>query len=273
MAKRNLLKAILSPCIEFSLRHGLSIQEFIEVAKALYVQTAQKELERGGKSVTASAISIITGIRRGDVGTLSKSKPEESEPTLSVASRVLGHWRQNRRFRTKDRKPRVLTYKGSDSEFADLVKSVSKHVHPTSVLSELERMDAIEKTARGIRLKRETFNYSYNVEEGFSLLSKDIGSMLTAVEENMFNRQKSSNLHLRTEFDNITYEEILEIRRWLVTEGKAFHRRAREFLSKYDRDINPELGEGGEKAEVVLGAYSLTTPPNIPYSLDSDDEE
>ncbi len=51
-------------------------------------------------------------------------------------------------------------------------------------------------------------------------------------------------------------EALEEIRRWSAREGSAFHERARNFLSKYDRDLNPKLGGTGTY-RVAIGSFSV----------------
>ncbi len=71
-----------------------------------------------------------------------------------------------------------------------------------------------------------------------------------------------SNLHLRTDFDNIYTSEIIPIRRWLIAEGKAFHKRAREFLSRFDKDLNEDVDETRKAGgKIVLTSFSFSSSP------------
>ena len=44
--------------------------------------------------------------------------------------------------------------------------------------------------------------------------------------------------------------------RWLLKEGSSFHRRARVFLAKLDRDFSPEERKSKGRLRVVVGSFS-----------------
>src|SRR5262249_3153550 len=92
-------------------------------------------------------------------------------------------------------------------------------------------------------------------ERAFELLSKDGESLISAAEENIFRRHSIPNLYIRTEYDNIYASDIPKIRKWLLKEGALFHKRAREFMNRFDRDINPRL----EKIVKASASISLTS--------------
>ena len=244
--------------VKFWVRHGCTYQLFSEMAKALFVEAAEQELKRTGRNITVSSISVITGIRREEVKRVKTLEPSNVSTGVNTVARVIGQWREDSRFSTKAGKPRLLTCHTEDSEFSQLVKTVNKHIHPATVLAELKRLNAVSETKRGIRLIRQLFSYEIDVERGFEMLSRDIDSLIHAGEENLLNRQKVSNLHLRTEYDNVVATALPEIRTWLLQEGKDLHRRAREYVSQYDKDVNPELPDEAESAYVILGTFSLT---------------
>ena len=130
------------------------------------------------------------------------------------------------------------------------------------MLFELERLGLVEKTARGARLIRNITSVAKDPLRTYELLSEDTDTLFGAVEENLHQDDHVSNLHLRTDFDNIYLSDIIPIRRWLIAEGKAFHKRVREYLSKFDKDLHEDKDEdrpaGGK---VVLTSYSLSTLP------------
>lgn len=156
----------------------------------------------------------------------------------------------------------MLSFKGENNEFQQLVHSVSRHLTPGTVLFELERMQLVERTPRGLRMKESIDFVGDNPEKGFELLSNDINSLISAVEENVFDRQKVSNVHYRAFFDNIYDKDLPLVRRWLARESKRFAKRVQDFLAKHDRDLNlhddEELIAG---KEVSFGFYSLTSHP------------
>jgi len=250
------LRKLLRPIIHFSVRYAQSFHVFTRVAKELFVEAAAEELSRQGEKVNVSRISVLTDIYRVEV----KRIFEEGKPPIkegkSIIPSVISRWESDPDFTTQGGKPRTLAYKGSESEFAKLCSRVSSAINPGTLLFELERIRAIDKTARGIRLTKGENRVTIDVEKGFSILEQDLDALVMAVEENLFAPKKLTNLHIHTEYDNIRQDKLEEIRQWMLTAGKEFHRKAREFLTKYDLDIFPAEGaEGGGR--VALGAFSF----------------
>ncbi|MCB0344212.1 MAG: hypothetical protein KDD66_03810 [Bdellovibrionales bacterium] len=254
------IQFLLRPIVRFCLRRAHSIQDFMEAAKIVFVDIAAEELKRAEERVNVSRLSVLTGLYRKDVTRIYKEQQTGHSEPQSLSGRVIGQWRHDKRFLNKSGQPRVLGTKGEKSEFRQLVQTVSKNINPGTVLFELERMGSIERTPNGVKLVRQMPGFGSNPSKGFELLSRDIQTLVDAVQENLLAKVRPSNLHIRTEYDNIAKEHLPTIRNWLIDEGKVFHRKTREYLSKFDKDINPELGDstvGGGR--VVVNAFSFTT--------------
>lgn len=255
------LLALLRPLVRFWLKNSRSYQDFIKLAKLAFIEVAEEEIRKTGKKVNISRLSVFTGLDRGDVTRIYRERPEPTEEPLGILARILGQWRQNRRFASASGDPRLLDYTGDDSEFKHLVESVTKTINPGTVLSELDRLRFVEKTPKGVRLLREVFTMQSDRGSGVEVLSRDIETLFGTVEENLFGQPEISNLHIRTEYDNVVSSRLPEIRRWLVKEGKKFHKKTRNFISKFDKDI-ASLGDktpGGGR--VTVTAFSLTSAP------------
>jgi len=243
--------------IRYALRKALGIRSIIEIAKLSTVEAAAEEIERRGEKVNVSRISVMSGLNRREVTRILEGEEDKLDEDPYLPSRVIVAWEQTKRFCTKAGKPRVLSFGGEQSEFTELVRSVSKDVRPAAVLFELERMGVIEHSKQGIRLgSTERFHHK-DPETGLDLLRQDTESLVEAVEENLFTKQQVRNLHLRTEFDNIEPAKLPEIKRWLREHGKHFHREVRDYLSKFDLDISPKK-EVERGAKVVITAFSHT---------------
>lgn len=252
--RKGALRAMLRPIVRLCLRSSLGIQTLVETAKEVFVELAAEEIRRSGERLTASRISVITGLHRRDVQRLLEgSAPKESQGAL--VARVIGQWEQDPRFRTKGGAPKVLSTGSADSDFHRLVATVSKDVNPGTVLRELERTGVIEHTDRGAKLIGRAYNVGERVEEGMAILTSDVDDLVVAVEENLLGEVDVPNLHGRTEYDNISVDALPEIREWVFKEGSLFHRKVRDYLSRFDRDINPEVGGKGG-ARVVFSTFS-----------------
>lgn len=253
---QRLLLWITRPLVKYCLRHSHGIRDVIAALKINFVEIAEQEINRSGVRSNASRISVLTGVHRTDVAQILKQRELPQTEKGSIIIRVMGQWRHDKRFSLRQGKPRILTHEGPDSEFHALVTAVTKNIHPAAVLRELERSGFVRKTRRGVKLLLQLTSLRRNPEEGYKLLSKDLDTLTLAAEENLLSNPPISNLHIRTEYDNVVLKEVPNIKIWLRDEGKAFHKRAREFISQYDKDINHNLESEEGGGYVALGAFS-----------------
>lgn len=261
-AKRSLLEMILTPVVRYFVRKNYTIQTFYDIAKAVFVAVAIEELEREEGKVNVSRLSAMTGVTRNEVTRIYKRQELPSVRTgMSIPARVMGQWELDARFCTKARKPRVLSCSGEDNEFYALVESVSKTLNPSTVMKELERIGAVEKTSRGVRLVKDIDRSEDEDPWRIELAAQDMDVLLQAVEENMQHPEVTRNLHIHTEADNILASALPKIREWVLAEGKRHHKRIRDYISKFDADVRPELVGDERGKKVVFSTFSYTSLP------------
>ncbi len=199
----------------------------------------------------------MTGVHRKDVDRLEQGLPQDRHEKDLVA-RVLGSWLSDPRFRTVSGHPRILPIDGEEISFYSLVSSISQDLHPKVVLLELERVAAVERTNRGLKLLARAYVPKGDLFESYAVLAKDLDDLSQAVELNTIGLLAVPELHLRTEYDKVRAEAINEIKAALIKEGHLLHAKVREILSRHDQDVNPKLDYKGETVRVVLGTFSLT---------------
>lgn len=250
-----LLGGLLRSIARLCLRRGVKIQDFLEAVKCAFVDAAGQELERSGSSVSVSRVAIMTGLQRRDVTRRLRKEhpPEDKQPFLM---KLIGQWSYDKRFCSSPGVPRPLTLEGTTSEFVELVNSVSKDVSPYTALFELERIEAIKRDGAIIELTVQTFEPHEDAAEALGLLASDMDDLVEAVEENLNGELQPPNLHIRTEYDNVCQDAIPEIRMWFLERGAKMHAEARNFLSQFDKDLNPKLFDKKGGARVVIGGFS-----------------
>lgn len=242
------------------MRKGYAIQHFSRVAKIVFVQAAREELERNGSKINASRVSALSGVTRDEVNRIDKENEPLPSGPITLLGRVLARWEQDEDFQTSRGQPKQLTVGGDESEFYQLVSRVSKHLNPGTVLFELERSGVVERRGRRVKRARQLVS-SERPEDAYRLLAKEVQTLITCVEQNVTQEPEQTNLHVRTEYDNIFVNDLPQIRRWLIDEGKAFHRRLRNFLAKHDRDVSPKKNQDAAGGRVVVSVFSTVEAP------------
>lgn len=249
------LRLLLRPLLRYCLRHAIKLQEVVETVKALLVSIAEEQLTAESEEVNASRISLMTGVHRKDVSRLlGASEPSARKPDL--ITRVLGKWQGDERFLTKSGRTRALTWKGPDSDFAQLVAAVSRELNHTTVLNELERSGAVVRQRSRVALRSGVFVSKDDLEQGLRYLAEDLDDLIIAVEENVFQQAEPRNLHIKTEYDRIPTEHAAALREWLLEEGTRFHARVRKHFSKFDEDMREEAPPAGTYVRAAFGTFS-----------------
>ena len=245
------IRIMLRPIVRFCLHRTMKVQDILECLKFALIDVAVEEISRLNEKVNVSKLSVATGLRRREVMRIYREGDHKSW-AVGLSTKVIGAWQNDRRFLTKQGKPRVLSLSGQDSEFSRLVRSVSQDVPTASVLFDLERMGAARRTDRGVELCSDGLPGERDLAEACRMLGEDVAALMRTVEENVERHRKVPNLHLRTVFDNIARSDLSALRELILKEGSEFHARLAKLIGKHDLDIRPRKDEvGGGKLTVT----------------------
>lgn len=272
-----LVRLLLRPAIRLALRSGILLQDLIQLAKEVYVEVAEDELLKITPKVNVSRLSVMTGVHRQDVTRIFKARESLSDiATPTLLGRVIATWGQSPRYCGKNGRPRVLSFHGAGSEFWRLVQEISTTINPGTLVFELVRNGAAQKTSRGLQLVRQTVAAGMYPEKTYELLAKDIDTLTRVAEENISHQEVTNHAHYRTEYDNIILREIPAARAWIIEKCRVFHREVREYLSKYDADytlsnVVPE--EAGGRLVVCSFSYASPALFEEPHTLVASDDQ
>lgn len=249
---RSCFQLLIRPLMRFALRHNFKIQDVVELCKGELVQAAKNDLKQRGESITASRLSIMTGLQRRDLARFEDK--DEFQKAPSLIQKILGHWMTAKRYRQASGHPRALTR----DEFYSLVSSVSKDLNPRTVLGELLRIESAKLEGDMVHAIRASVVPRGDVKGGFQIAANDITDLLGAVNTNLLgDPSKMPNHHLRTEFDRIRTDALPEIQAWLLAQGKEFHVKVRQYLSQFDQDINPQENWIGKGSRVAISSFAV----------------
>lgn len=248
------LQLLLRPLARFCLRRAWHVQDFLETAKVAFIAEAERELLKCGDTPNVSKIAAMTGIHRRDVMRLFKDEKLIEHPR-GLISRIIGQWIGNEEFCTGPGVPVELSLSGTERSFTRLVESISRDLHPGTILKEMERIGVVHCSEQRVVLVRQAHLMKEDAVAAYQHAAADIEDTLEAVEANTSGGRPA--LHATTQYDNIPAERAEELRAWLLQEGAAFHARARAHFSQFDRDIKVQTGDHGGRVRVVLGTFGL----------------
>ena len=251
----NCLRAVLRPIISFCVNRSVGIQLFLEISKELFISVASQELS--DSAANTSRLSIMTGINRREIDRFKKGD-KKSNIVSSLKTKLIGQWQNDRRFSAKNGEPKKLLLESGQGSFVDLIATVSKELNSYTVLKEFERLKIVTREGSYIELNKNAYIANESIVDACDLVAADFSDLLVVAKRNTEKKSKVPDLHLSTRYDNICLESIDDIKQWLLAQGAEFHRRARDYLSQYDKDLNPNLWEKEGGAKVTIGTFGCT---------------
>jgi Family of unknown function (DUF6502) len=186
-ALRDALASLVTPLAHLAVARGLPFAEVEEMLKQAFVHAANQAHADLLPHRRVSRISTATGINRREVTRLTQQQSREAVRGRSLASEVFGHWRTQRPYRGRDGQPRALPRQGPEPSFETLAQSVTRDVHPRSLLDELCRLQLAtwNETTDTVTLAREAFVPQGDRVHKLALLGDNVGDHLRAAVDNV----------------------------------------------------------------------------------------
>jgi hypothetical protein len=139
-------------------------------------------------AATDSAVSLLSGVHRRDVRTLTRGDAAEPAsappPALGLAAQVVARWLHDPAYTGADGHPRVLPREG-EGGFGSLVAGVSRDVRPKAVADELLRLGVLEDTEAGLVLARSGFAPRAGFDEALWLTAQNLHDHAAAAVANL----------------------------------------------------------------------------------------
>jgi hypothetical protein len=180
------LAAVLRPLAVLAVARGLPFASAEELLKRAYVQAARAACSAapGGRDV--SRIATATGLNRREVTRLTRA-PAPAQPPRPLAAELFARWTADPACRGADGLPRALPRTGAAPSFEALAQSITRDVHPRSLLDELQRLGlaAHDREADRVQLLRQAFVPSGDVGRMLGFLGDNVGDHLSAAVANV----------------------------------------------------------------------------------------
>lgn len=181
------LGRLLAPLARLCLANGVPFATAEELLKRAFVQEAAA-LQPGAPGHGAvSRISTATGINRREVTRLTSSEAPERPTKAPLATELFARWTTDQAFRDHDGAPLVLKRLGPAPSFDTLAQSITRDVHPRSLLDELVRLGLARHDAESdcVTLLRGDFVPKGDSQQMLGLLGDNCGDHLDAAVANV----------------------------------------------------------------------------------------
>ncbi|HET7524738.1 MAG TPA: DUF6502 family protein [Burkholderiaceae bacterium] len=138
------LRHVLEPLATLAVQRGLPYAAVEELLRRAFIGAADAAHPDVLAHRKVSRLATTTGINRREVtrllGLLRDARSAPALPARSLASEVFAHWMSDARYRDRRGEPRALKRQGRAPSFESLAQTITRDVHPRSLLDELLRL-------------------------------------------------------------------------------------------------------------------------------------
>lgn len=181
------LAHLLQPFAKLCLAKGVTIQAIEQLVRRAFVQAARQACEGDRPHRLTSRISTMTGLTRREVDRLETETAPALPVTRSLSSDLLTHWLSEPGYTDAQGRPLELARQGEAPSFEALAATVTRDVHPRTLLDEMVRLELVGLQAAGerVRLLEEAFVPRNDWLQMVGFLGSNVGDHLRATVSNM----------------------------------------------------------------------------------------
>lgn len=253
------LAHLLQPFAELCLARGVTIQAVEELVRRSFVQAARQACQGARPERLTSRISTMTGLTRREVGRLEAGAAPALPATRSLSSELLTHWFSEPGYSDAQGKPIELARQGQAPSFEALAATVTRDVHPRTLLEEMLRLGLVRLDAAGerVRLLEEAFVPRNDWQQMVGFLGSNVGDHLRAAVRNVLG-SGSEHFEQALLADELSQQSLQQARQ-LISE------QWRELLTRLGPRLQALMDEDqaagrAQDQQVRIGLYSWSQP-------------
>jgi hypothetical protein len=213
------LGRLLAPLARLCLANGITISTVEEILKKVFVQEANALKPGMPMHGTVSRISTATGLTRREVTRLINTDVPARPRKPPLAAELFARWTADPAWRDHDGKPLVIKRQGCGPSFEALAQSITRDVHPRSMLEELVRIGLAhyDEDLDCVSLTHDDFVPGGDSRQLLELLSDNVGDHLDAAVTNVLS--DVTRHHEQAVFaDELSAESIATLRPLVATQ-------------------------------------------------------
>lgn len=179
-------RSVLAPLARLAVARGLRHGQLDEMLRSAFVEAAREAHADTPAHRSVSRVSAATGLHRREVTRL-MSTPNPDLPRRSLATQLFTRWLSDPSLRHRGAPRRELPRQGPAPSFESLAQSVTKDVHPRTLLEEVCRLGlAAHDAGRDVVvLQRDRFVPAGDDARLLGFLGANVGDHLAASVRNV----------------------------------------------------------------------------------------
>lgn len=269
------LRAVLGPVARLALAKGVPFAALEEMLKEAVVDEALNAQSAQANARLVSRISVATGLNRREVTRLTRRQRTARAVRQSPVAEVFARWQTDPRYLDAGGLPRSLPRVAGDAatpSFEGLAQSVTRDVHPRSLLDELCRL-GVARMAEGsdeVMLVRNAFVPSDAQAAMLGFLGDNVGDHLAAAVANVL-AAEPPHFEQAVFADDLSAESIEVARDFVLAQWNALMKSAVPLLEGLIEQDQQAGRKQDQRLRIGLYSYAdVAAPLPPPDSVESE---
>ena len=183
------VRELMAPVAALAIAQGLPFASIEDLLKTAFVDAARAAHPNLPSHRLVSRVSTATGINRREVSRITQAEGAPPAVRRSPATRVFTKWIADPALRTRGGALRALPRSGPAPSFESLAQSVTRDVHPRSLLDELCRLGLARIDGDMVHVERDSFVPSDDSVRMLGFMGTNVGDHLRAAVANVLSPQ------------------------------------------------------------------------------------
>ena len=255
---------LLRPLARLALSRGLPYPALDELLQAALVEEARRLHADAPAHGLVSRVSTATGLSRREAGRLLQARSADGAeaappPRRWLAGEVFARWMTDPAC-CHGGQPRRLPRQGAAPSFEALAQSVTRDVHPRTLLDELCRLGLAEWDAADdtVALQRNAFVPCADFTRMLALLADNVGDHLHAAVDNVLGGSGDAHFEQAVYADELSQESVRALRPVIAAQWAELFGRLVPLLERHIAD--DKAAARPQDQRVRIGFYSYAEP-------------
>lgn len=214
------LRQLMEPLATLAIARGVPFVTLEDMLKTAFVDAARVAHPSLPGHRMVSRISTATGINRREVSRITQARSEPPAVRRSPATRVFTKWLADPAFKTRHGAVIALPRQGPAPSFEALAHSVTRDVHPRSLLDELCRLNLARVEGDLVLVATDSFVPAVDSERMLGFLGSNVGDHLRAAVANVLS-DTPPHLEQAVFADELSRQSLDQFRLVMRTQWKA----------------------------------------------------
>jgi Family of unknown function (DUF6502) len=214
------MRQLLEPLAVLAIARGVPFATVEQLLKTAFVDAARAAHPDVQGHRTVSRISTATGINRREVARITQTRSEPPPERHSPATRVFTKWLADPTLKARNGEAMALPRNGPAPSFEALAQSVTRDVHPRSLLDELRRLGLARVEGDTVHAVRDAIVPRGDSSRMLGFLANNVGDHLRAAVVNVLS-EAPPHLEQAVFADDLSQLSLDAFRKLMRTQWKT----------------------------------------------------